>query len=207
MTSIKLCGLSREEDIAAVNTFMPEYIGFVFWQKSKRYVDIETAKKLKGALSENIKAVGVFVDEDIDVVADLLVQGVIDMAQLHGKESESYIKSLRELTGKPIIKAFLVKGEEDIELANQSIADFILLDAGLGQGECFDWELLSKLNRPYFLAGGLLPENVPDVITNIRPYAVDVSSGIETDGHKDVSKMGRFVADVRLANARVLSGL
>lgn len=199
MTKIKLCGLSKKEDIASANIFKPDYIGFVFWKKSKRYVDPETAKKLKANLNREIKAVGVFVDEEPDEIIKLVNEKIIDVIQLHGHENESYIKHLRLNTDKPIIKAFLIRNEEDVFHANESIADYVLLDAGLGEGKSFDWELLKNVNRPFFLAGGLFPENVREAVLKINPYGVDVSSGIETEGHKDASKMGSFVANVRLA--------
>lgn len=203
MTKIKLCGLSRSSDVAAANVFKPDYVGFVFWKKSRRYIGKETAKYLRQELSPDIKTVGVFVDADIDFVTELLNEGIIDLAQLHGSENEKYIHQLREQTDKPIIKAFIIKSQDDIDTANLSSADHILVDSGMGGGKGFDYELLKGLNRPYFLAGGLLPENVKDVISEVRPFAVDVSSGIETDGHKDASKMGSFVANVRLIDAQI----
>lgn len=203
MTKIKLCGLSRSSDVAAANVFKPDYVGFVFWKKSRRYIGKETAKYLRQELSPDIKTVGVFVDADIDFVTELLNEGIIDLAQLHGSENEKYIHQLREQTDKPIIKAFIIKSQDDIDTANLSSADHILVDSGMGGGKGFDYELLKGLNRPYFLAGGLLPENVKEVISEVRPFAVDVSSGIETDGHKDASKMGSFVANVRLIDAQI----
>ncbi|MCR5556273.1 MAG: phosphoribosylanthranilate isomerase [Butyrivibrio sp.] len=203
MTKIKLCGLSRFSDVAAANVFKPDYVGFVFWKKSRRYIGKETAKHLRQELSPDIKTVGVFVDADIDFVTELLNEGIIDLAQLHGSENEKYIHQLREQTDKPIIKAFIIKSQDDIDTANLSSADHILVDSGMGEGKGFDYELLKGLNRPYFLAGGLLPENVKDAISEVRPFAVDVSSGIETDGHKDASKMGSFVANVRLIDAQI----
>ena len=203
MTKIKLCGLSRSSDVAAANVFKPDYVGFVFWKKSRRYIGKETAKYLRQELSPDIKTVGVFVDADIDFVTELLNEGIIDLAQLHGSENEKYIHQLREQTDKPIIKAFIIKSQDDIDTANLSSADHILVDSGMGGGKGFDYELLKGLNRPYFLAGGLLPENVKDAISEVRPFAVDVSSGIETDGHKDASKMGSFVANVRLIDAQI----
>ncbi len=137
-------------------------------------------------------------DEEPEEVAALLSAGVIDLAQLHGKESEAYISRLRELTEKPLIKAFSVREEGDIEKACESSADFVLLDAGSGgTGTAFDRELLAGMNRPYFLAGGLDASNVGEAVKRWRPYAVDVSSGIETDGVKDVEKMQAFVECVR----------
>ena len=197
MSKIKLCGLSRKCDIEWVNALKPEYIGFVFWSKSKRNVPPEKAKELKNLLSPDIKAVGVFVDEPIENVAELLNDNIIDIAQLHGGEDEEYIKKLRALSDKPIIKAFLLKSEIDAERAEKSTADYILVDSGTGTGKSFDWELLKNISRPYFLAGGLCCENISQAITALDPYAVDVSSGIETNGCKDKNKMAAFVAAVR----------
>lgn len=197
MSKIKLCGLSRKCDIEWANALKPEYIGFVFWSKSKRNVPPEKAKELKNLLSPDIKAVGVFVDEPIENVAELLNDNIIDIAQLHGGEDEEYIKKLRVLSDKPIIKAFLLKSESDAERAKKSTADYILVDSGTGTGKSFDWELLKNISRPYFLAGGLCCENISQAITALDPYAVDVSSGIETNGCKDKNKMAAFVAAVR----------
>ena len=197
MSKIKLCGLSRKCDIEWANALKPEYIGFVFWSKSKRNVPPEKAKELKGLLSPDVKAVGVFVDEPIENVAELLNDNIIDIAQLHGGEDEEYIKKLRVLSDKPIIKAFLLKSESDAERAEKSTADYILVDSGTGTGKSFDWELLKNISRPYFLAGGLCCENISQAITALDPYAVDVSSGIETNGCKDKNKMAAFVAAVR----------
>lgn len=197
MTKIKLCGLSRHCDIEAANRLKPEYIGFVFLPKSKRYVTYEKAKELKSLLSPDIKAVGVLVDESAEIVARLLNDGTIDIAQLHGGEDEVYISRLRSLTDKPIIKAFRIESEEDIARAEKSSADHILLDSGMGTGKVFDWSLIQSIKRPYFLAGGLDCDNVGEAIKKLRPYAVDVSSGIETNGLKDNEKMAAFVAKVR----------
>ena len=196
MTKIKLCGLSRTCDIEAANELRPEYIGFVFAPKSKRYVSPKKATELKQLLHPDIKAVGVFVNESLQNVAELLKNGVIDVAQLHGTESEEYVRELRTLTDKPIIKAFRVECERDIREANASSADYVLLDSGAGTGTVFDWNLLSHMQRPYFLAGGLDTENVSEAIKVLKPFAVDVSSGIETDGVKDKTKMAAFVAAV-----------
>ena len=184
MTKIKLCGLSRPEDIAAANEVNPDYIGFVFAPKSKRYVSPTQAARLKQQLAPGIQAVGVFVKEDPETVGHLLEDGVIDVAQLHGGESEAYI--------------FRVDTPADLEKAQASSADYILLDSGDGgTGERFDWSLLAGATRPYFLAGGLDPENVGGAVEKLKPYAVDVSSGIETDGKKDPEKMRNFVRAVR----------
>ena len=194
---IKLCGLSSVSDIEAVNALKPEFIGFVIWEKSKRYVSKDKAAELKKLLDPQIKAVGVFVDEDAEVVADLLNNDIIDIAQLHGSEDNSYIARLRELTDKPLIKAFQVKNSEDIANIENSDADYVLIDSGQGTGKAFDWKILEGVKRDFFLAGGLYPGNVAEAVKAVAPYAVDVSSGIETDGKKDRSKMERFVGNVR----------
>ena len=201
MTRIKLCGLTRPEDIEIANALRPEYIGFVFYKKSRRYVEEEKARGLKSLLSKEIKAVGVFVDEPPGKIAHLLDSGIIDIAQLHGSEDEGYIKKLKTLSDKPVIKAFRVESKDDVKRAEDSIADFILLDSGQGSGNAFDWALLSDIRRDYFLAGGLDPGNVSDAIRALHPFAVDVSSGIETDHIKDKNKMAAFVSAVRKEDA------
>ncbi|MGB4609222.1 MAG: phosphoribosylanthranilate isomerase [Saccharofermentanales bacterium] len=197
MTKIKLCGLSRPCDIKVANELKPEYVGFVFAQKSKRYIQPETAVKLKQLLSPEILAVGVFVNESAEKVAELLNTGVIDIAQLHGNEDEDYIRQLKLLTDKPIIKAFRIETASDIADAEQCSADYILLDSGAGTGTVFNWNLTQGMNRPYFLAGGLGIDNVENAVKHLNPFGVDVSSGIETDGLKDKTKMAVFVAAVR----------
>ena len=197
MTRIKLCGLTRPCDIEAANRVKPDYIGFVFAKKSRRYVSPEQAEVLKKQLSPEIRAVGVFVSEDPETVAGLLNRGIIDLAQLHGSEDEAYLTRLRDLTDRPLLQAFRVAGEEDLHRAESSSADGILLDAGAGDGAVFDWKLLKGWSRPYFLAGGLEPGNVRKAIRTLQPWGVDVSSGIETDGKKDPEKMAAFVTAVR----------
>lgn len=197
MTKIKFCGLSRVCDIEYANELKPDYIGFVFAEKSKRYVTYETAAKLKRMLKSDIKAVGVFVDESPERAAKLLNEGVIDIAQLHGDEDDGYISRLRALTDKPIIKAYRIASKRDIALAERSQADFVLLDSGAGTGRAFDWSLIQNIKRPYFLAGGLDISNAKAAAEALSPYALDVSSGIETDGFKDKFKMAAFIAAVR----------
>ena len=197
MTKIKFCGLTGDCDIDAANELRPEYVGFVFAPKSRRYVTPERAAELKRQLAAGIKAVGVFVNDDLYHVAELLNRGIIDIAQLHGSEDEEYIGHLRQLTGKPIIRAYRIKTAEDIAEAEKCTADHVLLDSGAGTGEVFDWKLIKNMKRPYFLAGGLSPDNVENAVEQLSPYAVDVSSGIETDGVKDKAKMAAFAAAVR----------
>ena len=200
MTKIKLCGLSRRCDIEAANALMPDYVGFVFAEGSKRRVTPAQARALKNALSPGILAVGVFVDEAPATVAALLGGGIIDAAQLHGGEDAAYIRALRRMTDRPIWQAFRVRTQADVEQAGRSEADCILLDAGAGTGTAFDWGLLDRVERPYFLAGGLDTENVAGAIRLLRPFGVDVSSGIESGGGKDAEKMAAFVAAVRREN-------
>lgn len=195
---IKLCGLTRPCDIEAVNELQPDYIGFVFAKKSRRYVSPEKAEELKAMLTPGIQAVGVFVNEEPEQIAALFEAGTIDVAQLHGQESETEIRRLRELTNHPLIQAFRIDTEQDVERANASTADYVLLDSGAGgTGTVFDWNLLQAIRRPYFLAGGLDTENLGTVKAKLNPYGVDVSSGIETGGYKDKEKMTAFVAAAR----------
>ncbi len=185
MTKIKLCGLSRIEDIEAANMLKPDFIGFVFASKSKRRVSHLKAAELKSKLNPETKAVGVFLDDDLD-----------------GSEDEEYIAKLRAITDKPIIKAFIINNENDVRLAEESSADYILLDGGKGEGRAFNWKLLEEIKRPFFLAGGLNADNAEAAVADLHPFAVDVSTGIETDGVKDKEKMTAFVAAVRKGEAR-----
>ena len=195
MTKIKLCGLSRVEDIEVANKLLPEFVGFVFYEKSKRYITPEKAAALKNLLDKKISAVGVFVNEKIETVAE--IAKFLDLIQLHGNEDANYISTLRNYIDKKIIQAFKVKTADDLKIAKNSRADFILLDSGAGTGEIFNWQLLKNFERQYFLAGGLNVENVSDAVKILKPFAVDVSSGIETGGVKDAAKMKKFVSIVR----------
>ncbi len=198
MIKIKFCGLKRIEDIEAANIIKPDYIGFVFAKKSKRYVDFGTAAKLKETLNPNIKAVGVFVDEEPETIAKLYTEGIIRIAQLHGSEDEAYIKKLRSLADLKLIKAFGVSSKEDILRAEESSADLILVDGkSPGSGNSFDWRLLEDIKRPYILAGGLNRKTVKEALEKLNPYGVDVSSGIETEGFKDAAKMKEFADCIR----------
>ena len=199
---IKLCGLTRPCDIEAVNELQPDYVGFVFAKKSRRYVSPEKAEELKAMLAPGIQAVGVFVNEEPEQIVSLLEAGIIDVAQLHGQEDEREIRRLRELTDHPLIQAFRIDTEQDVERANASTADYVLLDSGAGgTGTVFDWDLLQAIRRPYFLAGGLDTENLGTVKAKLNPNGIDVSSGIETDGYKDKEKMTAFVAAARKEDA------
>lgn len=198
MTKIKICGLTRDCDIDFANEIMPEFIGFVFAQDSKRYVDPEKAADLRWKLDYRIAAVGVFVDEKPELIAELAEKQVIDLIQLHGNESNDYISSLRSMVEMPIIKAFTVNSAEDVRSAEFSDADFVLLDSGKGSGVTFDHRLISNIRRPYFLAGGITPANAGNALENLHPYAIDASSGLETNGFKDPEKMRSFVDAIRI---------
>lgn len=213
-TKIKICGLRRLEDVGYVNNYKPDYVGFVF-AKSKRQVTRELAERLKNALDPRIIRVGVFVNQPVEWVADLVNQDIIQYAQLHGDEDNEYITKLRELICKKemdsnkdretgIIKAVRVKEVSDIERANLYDCDYILLDTFSvecegGNGKTFDWSMIKKMNKPFFLAGGINEENVLQAIEKVKPYGVDASSGLETEGYKDESKIQRFVEKIRLA--------
>lgn len=196
MTKIKMCGLSRLCDIEYANEVKPEFIGFVFAEKSRRYVSPEKASELRQKLDSRIIPVGVFVDADIDFIVKLVNSRTIDIVQLHGSEDESYIKNLRKLVNVPIIQAFRIEKTSDTEKAELSAADYVLLDSGGGSGKVFDHSLIN-IKRPYFLAGGLTPENVGEISRRLEPYAVDVSSSLETDGYKDINKMRAFADALR----------
>lgn len=197
MTKIKLCGLKRPCDIEYANDLMPDYIGFVFALKSKRYVSFDEAEKLREKLNEGITPVGVFVNEPIENIEYLVNENIIGMVQLHGSEDNEYIKELRSKVKCPIIQAFRIENEEDIINAEKSEADYIMLDSGGGTGETFNHSLINDIKRDFFLAGGLDSGNVYDAILECKPYAVDASSSLETDGVKDKDKMAAFVKAVR----------
>lgn len=228
MTRIKLCGLTRIQDIEIANKLKPEYIGFIFWDRSSRNVSAIQAARLKGKLDPEIKAVGVFVNAPAEQVISYYNVGIIDIAQLHGNENEEYIKKLHD-AGLTVIKAFKMKKTgENINLADnanietpekptgnaitetygkstddviteavKSSADYIMFDPGKGEGATFNWQLIKDIKREFFLAGGLIPENIEKAVETVQPFAVDVSSGIETNGHKDPDKMAAFVKNTR----------
>ena len=197
MTRIKICGLKSMEDISYVNELKPDYIGFVFLKGRARTVTPLQAAVMRQSLDPSITPVGVFVNEPITQVSSLFQSGVIKIAQLHGKEDDKYITELKNLCHCPVIKAFIIKTKEDIEKALAFPCDYLLLDNGMGTGESFDWSLIQNIEKPFFLAGGLNPENVAKAIRLTHPYAVDVSSGVETDGKKDYAKIKDFLSIVR----------
>ncbi len=195
---IKLCGMFREEDIEYANEALPDFAGFVvMFPKSHRNIDIRTAQKLKARLSPKIKTVAVSVNADVHEFAEFARQGIADILQCHGNEDEEYISELRKLANVPIIKAVKVTGENDY--TDSKGADFLLLDSGTGSGVKFDHSLIDaeKIKVPFFLAGGLTPENLAEIAEKFKPYAVDLSSGIETNKVKDREKMIKAVRAIR----------
>lgn len=197
MTKIKLCGLTRPCDIDYVNELLPDYIGFVFAKKSKRYVDFDKARTLRKRTADRITPVGVFVNEPVGNIEYLVKDNIIGMVQLHGSEDNFYIEELRKRVSCPIIRAFRIETRRDTQQAQKSEADYIMLDSGGGTGEAFDHSLLSDIKRDFFLAGGLDSDNVCKAIDRYAPYAVDASSSLETDGVKNKDKMAAFVKAVR----------
>ena len=198
MTKIKICGLFRPCDAEYVNEAMPDYTGFVFFEKSHRNVTMQQAAQLRKKIHPSIPAVGVFVNAPQEQIVSLCSEGTIQIVQLHGGESEEYIGQLKALIpGVPIWQAFRVRTPDDLAAAQQSTADLILLDNGYGTGKTFDWSLISGMARPFLLAGGLTPQNIPQAIARFAPYAVDISSGVETEKQKDRDKILAAVAVVR----------
>ena len=206
MTRVKICGLSRPEDIFQANKLKSDYIGFVFYPKSKRAVTQSQAALLKAMLDKEIKAVGVFVNADIAFIEKLAQLRIIDLVQLHGDEDSLYIQELRKRVYIPIIKAIRVQGEESLQNLRNYQVDFFLFDTYKpghygGTGERFNLELEGvTIPKPYFIAGGLDASNVAQVIAqNPHAYAVDVSGGVEDSatGLKDAQKMADFVAQVK----------
>lgn len=198
MIKIKICGLSRECDIDYVNEAQPDFVGFVF-AKSKRQITKQQAIFLKKKLDINIKVVGVFVNADIDYVNDILDAGIIDIVQLHGNEDDKYILRIKQITDKPIIKAVRVENKDSIIRAENMIADYLLFDNGNGgTGKAFDWEIIGKeIKKPFFLAGGINVQNATNGIEITNPYAIDISSGVETNGVKDKAKILEIIRIIR----------
>lgn len=208
MAKIKICGLSRLCDIDYVNHAQPDFCGFVIdVPGSRRNVSPETVRALRNNLRPEIQPVGVFVDAPIPLIAGLVRDKTLSIVQLHGHEDEGYMAKLRREIAVPIIKAFSVSGPADVKQAEQSSAEFILLDnGGGGTGQTFDWSCLTELSRPYILSGGLTPENLEHAIRTCRPWAVDLSSGAETDGVKDRDKILAAVRAARRAEIQPAIG-
>jgi phosphoribosylanthranilate isomerase len=200
MVKVKVCGLTRDVDIAYINELSPQYVGFVF-AKSKRLVDVNKAADLIKKLNNGIETVGIFVDESLDNIKAAANFLKLDILQLHGEEAQEYID---ELNNYRVWKAVGVRSEEDIVKASQYRCEAVLLDSKTsagsgGTGQTFHWELAKELtgNRKLVLAGGLNSSNVEAAVKELRPFGVDVSSGVETDGYKDFYKIKEFIEKVR----------
>lgn len=196
---IKTCGLFREEDINYANELKPDYIGFVF-AESKRKVGVEKAYNLKNKLDKEIKSVGVFVNDNLDFILNLIREKIIDIIQLHGNEDNDFLDNLKTKTNAKIIKFIPVENADSILNSLNIFSDFILLDnLKGGVGKTFNWNYLKEafelnkkfievFNKKYFLAGGLNKENINEAL-KFNPYCVDLSGGLETNGVKDFEKM------------------
>lgn len=191
MTKIKICGLFRQEDISYVNQAKPDFIGFILnFPKSHRNLSKEQALSFKQQLDPSILSVGVFVNAEPKFIETCITEQIIDIVQLHGEENEEYLFNLRTLLpNTEIWKAFCIRNKADISYAKNSSADRILLDNGYGTGTSFDWSLISTFEKPMILAGGLIPENISEAIHCYHPWAIDISSGVETNHVKDYSKI------------------
>jgi len=193
MTVVKLCGMRTERDVAEAVRAGADMIGMVLSPGFSRSVPIGLAVKMSSLVPKSIVLVGVFVDSPIEEVISVARILGLGMVQLHGSEDDDYISRVREELRVPVIKSFIIYDEKDLEEARGSGADFVLLDGGKGSGSKFDWSLVESFGRDFVLAGGLTPDNVSEAVKRVRPYAVDVSSGIETYGAKDPGKMKAFV--------------
>lgn len=204
MVKVKICGIKNLQDVQAVNRYKPDFAGFVFYPLSKRYVSLIVARRLKAALNRHIKTVGVFVNAPMKEIAAAAELGIIDLVQLHGDEGNAYIAELKKICKLPIIKAVRVQDESDIKRADYYDCDYLLFDtysqsAYGGTGRQFNTQLLKgvKIHKPYFIAGGLNADNVRHAIKGLKPFAVDVSGGVETDAGKDVAKIKAFIKQVK----------
>ena len=211
---IKFCGLFRECDIDYANALKPDFVVFIFVEHSRRFVDFATAKALKSRLDSEIKAVGVFVDSPVNRIIEVLGEGIIEVVQLHGNENNAYISALREMSAKyltqnlPIIKAIKVHNSHSLLESQNLNADFILLDSpNAGSGRAFDWNALAQglaksqnftreFQTRFFLAGGVNVDNIKSAIA-LKPFCIDISSGIESNGVKDFTKMQTIINAVR----------
>lgn len=204
MVKVKICGIKTLQDVEIVNRQKSDFTGFVFYPLSKRYVSLITARSLKVKLNKKIKSIGVFVNAPPEEIAAAAELGIINMVQLHGDETNAYIAELRKICTLPVIKAVRVREEADIKKAAFYNCDYFLFDTYStasygGTGRQFDTQLLKgvKINKPYFLAGGLNAGNVRSALKGLKPYAVDVSGGVESGGSKDEIKIKNFIKQLK----------
>jgi phosphoribosylanthranilate isomerase len=192
MAKIKICGLRRDEDIVYANKLMPDYVGFILTNGYRRSIDMEPVLHLKNRLANGIKAVGVFVDEPIEIVNACIRLNAIDIVQLHGSETPDYCQKINA----PVIK--VLKPNDFGKIGEfEPVVDYFLFDSGAGTGKAFDWATLPQTNKPFFLAGGIDENNVLNAISQTNPYAVDMSSSVETNGFKDYDKMKKVIEIIR----------
>lgn len=198
MAKVMINGISHEVEINIMNELVPDYIGFNFWSKSKRFIAPEHAALLKSKLRKGIKVVGVFKNSSLDTVALCVETAALDMVQLHGNETGEYIAALREYIRCPIVKGFRVSSAIDAERAMYTTADYVLVDSG-ESGKAFDWSLIGSAHRrKYFLAGGLNPENVQQALSiTPQPYCLEASTGVELNRLKDYRKCMQFILGVK----------
>lgn len=192
MTKVKICGLSTPEAVATAVEAGADYIGFVF-AKSKRQVSLEQAHGLAKGVTGQTKIVGVFVSPSLEELEEAISQVPLDIVQIHGTFDETLIPEISV----PVIRAIQIS---DSESQVKSQADYLLFDAPIaGSGRTFDWQLLAdkQIEQDYFIAGGLTVDNVAEAKETFQPYALDVSSGVETDGHKDLDKIKAFIERVK----------
>lgn len=188
MTKVKICGLSTGEAVETAVLAGADYIGFVF-AESKRQVSLEQAQELAKRVTGKTKIVGVFVSPSLEDLVQAIAQVPLDMVQIHGTFDETLIP----LISVPVIRAIQLSAQE-AQVTSQ--ADYLLFDAPVaGSGQTFDWDLLKdqKIQQDFFIAGGLTVDNVRQARETFQPYALDVSSGVETDGHKDIEKIKAFI--------------
>lgn len=192
MARVKICGLRREQDIAYVNKLKPDYAGFILSNGFKRSIDMYDVSDIAGHLSKDIKKVGVFVDEPLYYVETAIKLKAIDIVQLHGNETPEFCSQINI----PVIKALKPENFDKIS-EYEPYVDYFLFDNGTGTGKVFDWSKIPECDKPFFLAGGLDKSNIKQAIETINPYAVDLSSSVETQGCKDYNKIKEIIDIVR----------
>lgn len=207
MTKIKICGIQSFQDVDCLNETSPDFAGFVF-APGRRQIDCGKAFLLRSELRKEIRTVGVFVNAEIDQIRQCCEAGIIDLIQLHGNEKEDYVRRLRQIVPKPLIRAIRVGpgfdagSLSDFQNGQSPLYDYPLFDtlavnAYGGTGISFDWSLVQSCRRPFFLAGGLGADNVGDAVRAVRPYGVDLSSKAESEGKKDIVKIREIIRAVR----------
>lgn len=208
MTKVKICGITNLEDARHALEYGADILGFNFCRESSRYVDEGYVESIVERLVHPVKKAGVFVNENISEIVDIEGIAELDILQLHGEETPDFVARLREETDAEIIKAVRIKPDLDPAILEDYEVDGILLDAYSGEhqrggtGMTFNWEIVKTLtiNSPLYLAGGLTPHNVVDAIRTVRPFAVDVASGVESSpGKKDLKKLEAFIRNAKNA--------